>query len=120
MRWQEKFASTQDKELEAERMKLEKWADEEIEALKLAHKDLEIQYKTLKTAQENTGSFADKFKTNKALADLEKRRQQEKDKKEELAKIIKHKKDTMVAEAKAKTKGRFWDDLLFVMRFEVE
>ncbi len=95
-RWQDKLSGEQNKDLNAEQIKLEKWANEEIENLKLAHAGLEAEYKSLKASQDNVSSFADKFKINKALADLDKRRRAENDKKDELAKIIKHKKDALV------------------------
>lgn len=118
-KWQKEMLSEQDNSLQKELIKLEKWAEEEIEGLKVAGSESEMEYKTLKEAKESASSFAEKFKINKALADFEKNKQNANKKKEELASIIYHKKEAFVKEAEAKSAPRIWDEELFIVRFTV-
>lgn len=117
--WQKQMLINQNEDLQKELKKLEKWAQEEVEGLKIANAQSIETYKALKEAKENAGSFAEKFIINKALADFEKNKQNEKKKKEDLAAIISHKKEVFMKEAAAKSSPRIWDEELFTIRFTV-
>lgn len=115
----ESTALEQDEALSEELNKLRRWAEDEQAALTIRQREMAAELDRMKEQTAGTTDFAERFRLNKELAELEKARRAEEDRLFYLGAEIQQKRDALMDEARGKCTARFWDSLLFVVKWSV-
>lgn len=104
---------------ETELDKMDKWAEDRRESLRVDLKDIEDRVKELKKQARLASNLPEKLKLEKDRRQLETKRDAAWRAYEQEAKVIESKKDGLIDEIEKKLKPRITEDTLFMIRWEV-
>jgi len=104
---------------ETELDKMDKWAEDRRESLRVDLKDVEDRVKDLKKQARLASNLPEKLKLEKERRQLETKRDAAWRTYEQEAKVIESKKDSLIDEIEKKLKPRINEETLFMIRWEV-
>lgn len=104
---------------ETELDKMDKWAEDRRESLRIDLKDIEDRVKDLKKQARLASNLPEKLKLEKERRQLETKRDAAWRAYEQEAKVIESKKDSLIDEIEKKLKPRITEETLFMIRWEV-
>ncbi|WP_455476568.1 DEAD/DEAH box helicase [Bartonella sp. B17] len=117
--WQEQLSETDDKLLHDALLKINKWYEEEYEALKSSTRMDDTMVQSLKLSREQVSNFAQRFKLNKQISDVKKAIQQKEQEERAAKQSLQQRKQAKIDELMRKKYLQVTRSLLFQLNFSV-